>query len=99
MEKKLVLLDTSIFIDFFRKTDKANSQLIKLVRDNSIYCILVVTEFEIYTGTSPSQPHYWEEFLFRTEVLPFDKEVSLVAVAITKMLKQTTSLLEWRIFL
>ncbi|MHA4742491.1 type II toxin-antitoxin system VapC family toxin [Dyadobacter sp. MSC1_007] len=88
MEKKLILVDTSILIDFFRKTDKSNSQLIKLVRDNSAYCISVVTEFEIYTGTSASQTQYWEEFLFRTKVLAFDKEVARVAVAISKVLKQ-----------
>jgi tRNA(fMet)-specific endonuclease VapC len=88
MEKKLVLVDTSILIDFFRKTDKANSQLMKLVRGNSTYCISVVTEFEIYTGTSTSQTEYWEEFLFRTQVLAFDKEAARVAVAINKVLKQ-----------
>jgi predicted nucleic acid-binding protein len=30
MAKELVLVDTSILIDFFRKSDKANSRLITL---------------------------------------------------------------------
>lgn len=93
MEKKLVLVDTSILIDFFRKTDKTNSRLIQLVQDNSRYCISVVTEFEIYTGTSAEQTRYREEFLFRTEVLAFDKEVARVAVAISKALKQNNKLI------
>ncbi|PSL25278.1 PIN domain-containing protein [Dyadobacter jiangsuensis] len=72
MAKELVLVDTSILIDFFRKSDKAESRLIKLVRGNFTYCISAITEFEIYTGTTPNQTAYWEDFLFRTQVLAFD---------------------------
>lgn len=39
MAKKLVLVDTSILIDFFRKSDKANSRLLKLVTEDFSYCI------------------------------------------------------------
>lgn len=30
MEDKIVLTDTSLLIDYFRKTDKSNSMLVKL---------------------------------------------------------------------
>ena len=71
MENKLVLVDTSILIDFFRKTDKENSILVKLVKQNYIYCISAVTEYEIYTGTTLAQEEFWKKFLKKTSVLPF----------------------------
>jgi len=48
MENKIVLVDTSILIDLFRKTDKSNSALIALVRNGYTYSISAVTEYEIY---------------------------------------------------
>nr|MBZ1359024.1 PIN domain-containing protein [Dyadobacter fermentans] len=54
MAKELVLVDTSILIDFFRKSDKANSRLMKLVTGDAHFCISAITEFEIYTGTTKS---------------------------------------------
>ena len=34
MEAGLILLDTSVFIDYFRKTNKQNSLLFKLRKEN-----------------------------------------------------------------
>lgn len=52
MADKIVLVDTSILIDLFRKTDKANSTLLFLVRQGYAYSISAVTEYEIYTGAA-----------------------------------------------
>jgi predicted nucleic acid-binding protein len=83
-----VLADTSILIDFFRKTDKSNSHLISLVRQDYTFCISAITEYEIYTGATGSQYHYWQEFLRKTQVLAFDKDVVKVAVEVNKALKR-----------
>lgn len=93
MAKELVLVDTSILIDFFRKSDKSNSRLLKLVRKDFTYCISAITEFEIYTGTTANQTDYWEDFLFRTQILAFDKEVARAAVDISKALKKQSKLI------
>lgn len=99
MAKKLVLVDTSVLIDFFRKSNKANSRLLKMVRDDFSYCISALTEFEIYTGTTPNQTAYWEDFLFRTQVLAFDKEIARTAVDISKALRNKVNLSAWQISL
>lgn len=52
MADQLVLVDTSILIDLFRKTDKANAALIALVKQGYSYCISAVTEYEIYSGAT-----------------------------------------------
>jgi tRNA(fMet)-specific endonuclease VapC len=84
----VVLVDTTILIDFFRKTDKANSALVRLVESGYAYQISAVTEFEIYTGASLGQFDFWNAFLHRTEVLSFDKVVAHSAAAINRDLKQ-----------
>ena len=88
MAGQIILADTSILIDFFRKTDKSNSHLIALVRQDYIFCISAITEYEIYTGATESQIHYWQEFLKKTQVLAFDKDVVKVAVRVSKELKR-----------
>ncbi len=91
MADNLILIDTSILIDFFRKTDKSNSTLVSLVRRGHTYCISAVTEYEIYTGATADQIDFWNSFL-RTTVLPFDKATAKVAVDLTRALKKTRNL-------
>ncbi|WP_165940121.1 type II toxin-antitoxin system VapC family toxin [Dyadobacter psychrotolerans] len=58
MAKKLILADTSIPIDFFRKTNKAHSKLVALVQKGYSISISAITEYEIYSGTTPEQVDY-----------------------------------------
>lgn len=88
MAEKIILADTSILIDFFRKTDKANSKLIALVREGYVFSISAITEYEIYSGAPASQQDYWQDFLKHIQVLPFDKDVVKVAVDINRILKR-----------
>jgi tRNA(fMet)-specific endonuclease VapC len=88
MENKIVLVDTSILIDLFRKTDKSNSALIALVRNGYTYSISAVTEYEIYCGASLIQTNFWDDFLRKTDVLLFDKKVARIAVEINIDLKR-----------
>ncbi|MGI8635573.1 MAG: type II toxin-antitoxin system VapC family toxin [Segetibacter sp.] len=88
MADKIILVDTSILIDLFRKTDKTNSTLVALVREGYTYCISAVTGYEIYTGALLGQIDFWNDFLQTTQVLPFDKGVAKVAVDINRDLKR-----------
>jgi tRNA(fMet)-specific endonuclease VapC len=45
MADKIVLVDTSILIDYFRKKDKEKSVLVTLVKQDYNYCISSVTEY------------------------------------------------------
>ena len=94
MADKIILVDTSILIDLFRRTDKNNSVLLSLVRQGFTYSISAVTEYEIYTGALLDQVGFWDNFLQMTEVLPFDKAVAKVAVDLTRELKRKRKLIE-----
>ncbi|MGN6439314.1 MAG: type II toxin-antitoxin system VapC family toxin [Agriterribacter sp.] len=94
MADKVILIDTSILIDLFRKTDKENSILISLVRQGYIYSISAVTEYEIYTGAAKGQIDFWNNFLQRTTVLPFDKVAAKMAVEINRELKRKRKMID-----
>ncbi len=87
MAQRLILVDTSILIDFFRKTDKTNSTLVNLIQQGFTYCISAISEYEIYTGAQSDQITYWEDFLKQIQVLPFDKTVARKAVEFNEELK------------
>jgi len=87
MENKVVLADTSIFIDYFRKTDKSNSVLIKLFNRGYNFSISAITEYEIYSGTNASQLDFWNNILSNIPVIPFDQSAVKTAVQINATLK------------
>ncbi|MEO3404261.1 type II toxin-antitoxin system VapC family toxin [Mucilaginibacter sp. CAU 1740] len=87
MADKIVLVDTSILIDFFRKSNKQNSKLVYLIDEGYKFCICSITEYELYTGAGESQVAYWKAFLEKVNVLSFDSNASEKAIAINKSLK------------
>jgi predicted nucleic acid-binding protein len=50
MENKMILLDTSILIDYYRKADKENAKIFLLKNKNNKFVISSIAEYEIYSG-------------------------------------------------
>lgn len=94
MENKMILVDTSILIELFRKSNKQNATLIQLIRLGHSFCISAVTEYEIYIGTTLKHIDFWNQFLNRIPVLPFDKNAAKIAVEINKELKRKRKLID-----
>ena len=88
MADKITLVDTTILIDYFRKTDKANSKLVALFDQGYDFAISAITHYEIYSGATLAQLPFWTNVLSRTKVLAFDQTVSQGAVDINNMLKR-----------
>ena len=88
MADKIILIDTSVLIDYFRKTDKENATLVAIVKQGYTYCISSVTEYEIYRGALLGQIAFWDNLLQKVEVLSFDKSASRIAVDINAELKR-----------
>lgn len=55
------MIDTSILIDYFRKTDKTKSKLVSHFRQFDTLFISTITEFEIYNGASQSHKDFWDK--------------------------------------
>ncbi len=82
------MVDTSILIDYYRKTDKENSVWISLIRQGYHFVISTVTKYEIYSGATQNQLNFWNKVLQAIEVLPFDESAVDMAVKINAGLKQ-----------
>lgn len=88
MENNLILIDTSVLIDYFRKTDKANSYFINLVDRQFNFSISLITYYEIYVGATASQYDFWQKCLGNISVISLDEKIADVAVSINHFLKQ-----------
>lgn len=59
MEKKIICLDTSVLIDYYRKVHKSKSFFYTLTESYDLFAISAITEYEIYCGSNPEQDLYW----------------------------------------
>jgi len=88
MADKIILVDTSILIDYYRKTDKEKSVWINLVRKGYTFAISAVTKYEIYAGATPNQLTFWDNVLDAIIVIPLDETSVDTAVSINSILKK-----------
>ena len=88
MADKIILVDTSILIDYYRKTDKENSIWINLVRQGYSFAVSAVTKYEIYSGATPTQLAFWDSILQAITVMPLDEPSVDTAVILNNLLKK-----------
>lgn len=90
----MILLDTSILIDFYRKSNKENSHLLKLNSTYDIVFVSQITFFEIYIGSNIDQKKFWDNVFNQIIVLDFDLKAASSAVQIYKQLKLKNKLID-----
>lgn len=94
MANKIILADTSILIDYFRKTDKSNSSLVSLFDQDYNFAISAISHYEIYSGTTSTQTPFWQDLLLQTTVLSFNQNAAQIAVNINNELKKKRKQIE-----
>lgn len=94
MEKSLICLDTSVLIDFYRKTDKSKSFLFQLTEKYDRFAISAITEFEIFIGSKSDQDDYWDRLFSTMKKLPFDSQSNKIAINIDRELKRISKQIE-----
>jgi len=87
MEDSKLIIDTSILIDYFRKTDKEKFRLVQHFRKYQKIYISSITEFEIYNGATEAHKEFWDKMLSRITVLDFDSLTAREAAKIVSELK------------
>jgi len=88
MDQKIILLDTSILIDYYRKKNKANSKLVTLAKKYD-FSISVITRLEILTGINKKQEDFWSNVFNEMKVLPlFENDVDIAANIIRTLRKE-----------
>lgn len=88
MAGKIILLDTSIPIDYFRKRDKSKTVFLKLADSYDQFCISAITEYEILSGINAEQEAFWKTLLQQLVVIPFDSKAVLIATEMNRELKR-----------
>lgn len=82
-----LMVDSTILIDYFRKTDKRNSQLVNHFKNYDILYISSVTEFEVINGATSAHLKFWNQMLLRFTILDFDSKAARHAAEIISQLK------------
>lgn len=88
MADKGLMVDSSILIDYFRKSDKSKSRLVDHFRQYQTLYISSVTEFEVVNGATEAHLKFWDGMLSRFIVLGFDSKAAREAAAIVAQLKR-----------
>lgn len=63
MAGPVVLVDTSVLIDYFRKKDKGRTLLHQLAEDGCTLKLSVITEYEVYVGATRASSRIGAECL------------------------------------
>lgn len=90
----MILLDSSVVIELFRKKDKKKTFFYDLIQRDSDFCISSITYYEIGIGNKKSHMEYWESLTERLTVIPFDKSCSICAIEIYSDLLRTNKMID-----
>jgi len=81
------MVDSTILIDYFRKTDKNNARLVTHFKNYNKLYISSITEFEVINGSTPAHLQSWNQMLLRFTILDFDSIAAREATEIVRQLK------------
>lgn len=90
----MILLDSSVLIELFRKTNKQNTKFYRLSQKEKTFAISVITHYEIGVGNKNSTDEFWNHFFNNITVIPFDKECSEMAIEIYLDLRKRNKLID-----
>ncbi|WP_202928134.1 type II toxin-antitoxin system VapC family toxin [Cyclobacterium salsum] len=94
MAGEVILLDTSILIDYFRKKNKRNSEFFQLVETKKyFFAVSAITEYEVYMGATHDQKSFWDLLFSNMRILEFNSQCAKEAVRIQKNLKQNNMMI------
>jgi tRNA(fMet)-specific endonuclease VapC len=87
MDKEIICVDTSVFIDYFRKQRKDKTLLIKLSEEYD-FAISVITKLEISVGIGKGQSDYWDNVFNKLTILPLtETEIDKASLIIQSLRK------------
>ncbi len=96
MECSILVIDTSIFIEFLRTKNKDLTTLKKIPK-NTIISLSTVTLYELYMGATNTEKKNDVELLTRNiPIISFEKEIAIKAAEIFLQLKKSNQLIEFR---
>lgn len=95
MEPQRLLVDTSVFIDYFRKRNKSKSVFYELSLYHPI-ATSVVSYFEILAGAKEHDGPFLDEMFTHIQILEFTEKGAHIAAELYQTLRKTNKLIEFR---
>jgi len=92
MDKKLICLDTSILIDYYRKKNKSKTKFVQL-SENYEFAVSVITKFEILSGINEKQRDFWKRLFSNLKIIALDEEDVEIAAQIVRNLKSRNKII------
>lgn len=87
MAGELILLDTSILIDYFRKRKKSKSTFYLLYKEKQYsFAVSTITVYEIMVGSSSDQKKFWSDLLTDFDIFSFNTEIAQTAATLQQQL-------------
>lgn len=93
MARKVICLDTSILIDYFRKKNKTKTFFFELAKNYDV-AISVITKFEVLNGSNDEQKAFWDQLFDGIQIIPLGEEEVEKASDIIKKLRPQNKLIE-----
>ena len=90
----MILLDSSVLIELFRKKDKKKTLFYRLSRSRNDMCISVITYYEIGIGNSPTHTEYWNRLCENLTIIPLDRQCADDAVSIYTDLRKRNKMID-----
>jgi tRNA(fMet)-specific endonuclease VapC len=92
MDKKLICLDTSILIDYYRKKNKLKTKFVQLA-ENHVFAISVITKFEILSGINEKQRDFWKQIFSNLKIITLGEKDVEIAAQIVRTLKSRNKII------
>ena len=94
MGNQVILLDTSVLIEFFRKSNKQKTLFYSLSAKYPQFAVSTITRFEIFVGQNDNQDEFWNKFFDKIKIIDFDDRCAFYAGEIVKQLKRNDKMIE-----
>lgn len=91
----MILLDSSILIELFRKQNKEKTIFYSLSKMNKVLSISTITYYEVGIGNRNSHFDYWNSLCETLSIIPFDKTCTDTAIVVYKDLLKANKMIDF----
>jgi predicted nucleic acid-binding protein len=89
-----VVVDSCVFIEYFRSKNKENTLFEKLLRQRQRLYVSAVAKYEVLSGTYERDLSEWQRIFENITVLAFDDTTIMTARDVYRQLKQDRKLID-----
>lgn len=92
----IILLDSSVLIDYFRKKIKEKTFFYQLAFQYYGFAIPVMVHYEILSGSNTQQESFWKNLFNDFMVLPYTTKDNYTAIRIKDLLKKKRKSIDFK---